>query len=127
MICCLKIVFVFLEHQDNDVHPRGTRLKKVKNLRFLWNYGSHRETIQFGFTKNTEHLIDTSNSRIMSVDREFLYREFDKNSLTSRVRLCQVRVLGDLGLSRAPASAAPVKLSFRVHATRLFEAKSHLA
>ena len=63
----------------------------------------------------------------MAVDREFLYREFDEISLTSRVCLCQVRVLGGLGLSRAPASAAPVKSSFRVRETRLFEAKSRLA
>ena len=63
----------------------------------------------------------------MAVDREFLYREFDEISLTSRMRLCQVRVLGGLGLSRALASAAQVKLSFRVHETRLFEAKSRLA
>ena len=61
----------------------------------------------------------------MAVDREFLYREFDEISLTSRVRLCQVRVVGGLGLSRAPASVSQV--SFRVHETRLGEAKSRLA
>ena len=35
----------------------------------------------------------TSNSRIMAVDREFLYREFDEISLTSRVRLWQAMSL----------------------------------
>ena len=69
----------------------------------------------------------TSNSRIMAVDREFLYREFDEISLASRVCLCQVRVLGGLGLFSAPASAAQAKLSFRVHETQLFKAKSGLA